>query len=139
MLIRCRRIDQKRSFLYFSSSSLKSEGINSEDIFFGRSGTLIVHPLIGLTSILHTNKPKQTTGQEIVDAGSSGQNAQTENMPSLGEYQAGTEKWIGLWKWPFKDDGIGLEGLGDCKALTNLNISFCKKLEKLPESKNTIH
>ena len=30
--------------------------------------------------------------QEIVDLGSSGQNAQTENMPSLGEYQAGTEK-----------------------------------------------
>ena len=30
--------------------------------------------------------------QEIVDLDSSGQNAQTENMPSLGEYQAGTEK-----------------------------------------------
>ena len=54
--------------------------------------------------------------QEIVDLGSSGQNAQTENMPSLGEYQAGTEKWIGLWKRPLKDDGIGLEGLGDCEC-----------------------
>ena len=30
--------------------------------------------------------------QEIVDLGSSGQNAQTENMPSLVEYQAGTEQ-----------------------------------------------
>ena len=30
--------------------------------------------------------------KEIVDPSSSGQNAQTENMPSLGEYQAGTEK-----------------------------------------------
>ena len=30
--------------------------------------------------------------QEIVDLDSGGQNAQTENMPSLGEYQAGTEK-----------------------------------------------
>jgi len=30
--------------------------------------------------------------QEIVDLGSSGQNAQTENMPSLGESQAATEK-----------------------------------------------
>ena len=47
---------------------LESEGINSDDIFFGRSGTLIVHPLIGMTSILHTNKPKQTTGGEIVEA-----------------------------------------------------------------------
>ena len=47
---------------------LESEGINSNDIFFGRAGTLIVHPLIGMTSILHTNKPKQTTGEEIVRA-----------------------------------------------------------------------
>ena len=30
--------------------------------------------------------------EEIVDLGSSGQNVQTENMPSLGEYQAGIEK-----------------------------------------------
>ena len=56
------------NMLHSHINLLKSEGINSEDIFFGRSGTLIVHPLIGLTSILHTNKPKQTTGQEIVDA-----------------------------------------------------------------------
>ena len=47
---------------------LKSEGINSEDIFFGRSGTLIVHPLIGLTSVIHTNRPIETTGEEIVEA-----------------------------------------------------------------------
>ena len=47
---------------------LKSEGINSEDIFFGRSGTLIVHPLIGLTSVIHTNRPMETTGEEIVEA-----------------------------------------------------------------------
>ena len=46
---------------------LESEGISSDDIFFGRSGTLITHPLIGMTSILHTNKPKQTTGREIVE------------------------------------------------------------------------
>jgi len=47
---------------------LESEGISSDDIFFGRSGTLITHPLIGMTSILHTNKPKKTTGEEIVEA-----------------------------------------------------------------------
>ena len=47
---------------------LKSEGINSEDIFFGRSGTLIVHPLIGLTSVIHTSRPIETTGEEIVEA-----------------------------------------------------------------------
>ena len=47
---------------------LKSEGIDSDDIFFGRSGTLIVHPLIGLTTIIHTNRPMQTTGEEIVEA-----------------------------------------------------------------------
>ena len=44
---------------------LESEGINSDDIFFGRSGTLIVHPLIGMTSILHTNTPKLTTGGAV--------------------------------------------------------------------------
>ena len=47
---------------------LESEGINDNDIFFGRSGTLITHPLIGMTSILHINKPKKTTGEEIVEA-----------------------------------------------------------------------
>ena len=47
---------------------LKSEGINSEDIFFGHSGTLIVHPLIGLTSVIHTSRPIETTGEEIVEA-----------------------------------------------------------------------
>ena len=47
---------------------LKSEGINSNDVFFGRSGTLIVHPMIGLTSVVHTKKPKDTTGEEIVKA-----------------------------------------------------------------------
>ena len=30
------------------------------------------------------------------------------------------------------------EGLGDCKALTNLNVSSCVLLEKLPESKKTV-
>ena len=30
------------------------------------------------------------------------------------------------------------EGLGDCKALTNLNISCCVQLEELPESKKTV-
>ena len=30
------------------------------------------------------------------------------------------------------------EGLGDCKALTNLNVRSCKRLEKLPESKKTV-
>ena len=25
------------------------------------------------------------------------------------------KKWIGLWKRPLKDDGLGLEGLGDCE------------------------
>ena len=30
------------------------------------------------------------------------------------------------------------EGLGDCKALTNLNVSYCEKLGKLPESKKTV-
>ena len=26
------------------------------------------------------------------------------------------KKWIGLWKRPLKDDGLGLEGLGDCEC-----------------------
>ena len=30
------------------------------------------------------------------------------------------------------------EGLGDCKALTNLKVCMCEKLEKLPESKKTV-
>ena len=30
------------------------------------------------------------------------------------------------------------EGLGDCKALTNLDVRWCEKLEKLPESKKTV-
>ena len=36
--------------------------------------------------------------------------------------------------WPFTMS----EGLGDCKALTNLNVINCTKLEKLPESKKTV-
>ena len=46
---------------------LKSQGMNKEEVFFGRSGTLIVHPLLGITSIVNTSKPRQTTGQNIVD------------------------------------------------------------------------
>jgi hypothetical protein len=26
------------------------------------------------------------------------------------------KKWIGLWKRPLKDDGLGLEGRGDCEC-----------------------
>ena len=47
---------------------LKSQGLNKDDIFFGRSGTLIVHPLIGIQSIIHTSKPKLTKGRDIVEA-----------------------------------------------------------------------
>ncbi len=45
---------------------LKSQGMNADDIFFGRSGTLLVHPLLGITSIVSTTKPRKTTGQYIV-------------------------------------------------------------------------
>ena len=37
-----------------------------------------------------------------------------------------------FWLYPIS------EGLGDCKALINLDVSWCKKLEKLPESKKTV-
>ena len=61
-------VNYNHNMLHSHIKLLKSEGINSEDIFFGRSGTLIVHPLIGLTSVIHTNRPIETTGEEIVEA-----------------------------------------------------------------------
>jgi len=54
--------------------------------------------------------------QEIVDLGSSGQNPQTENMPTWVSIRLEQKKWIGLWKRPLKDDGLGLEGRGDCEC-----------------------
>jgi len=47
--------------------TLESEGITSDDVFFGRSGTLIVHPLIGISSVSIIAKPTHITGQEIVE------------------------------------------------------------------------
>ena len=46
---------------------LESEGLSSDDVFFGRSGTLIVHPLVGITSVSLITKPRNTTGQDIVE------------------------------------------------------------------------
>ena len=46
--------------------TLESEGITSDDVFFGRSGTLIIHPLIGISSVSIIAKPRHITGQEIV-------------------------------------------------------------------------
>ena len=47
--------------------TLESEGITSDDVFFGRSGTLIIHPLIGISSVSIIAKPRNVTGQEIVE------------------------------------------------------------------------
>jgi len=47
--------------------TLESEGITSDDVFFGRSGTLIIHPLIGISSVSIMAKPRHITGQEIVE------------------------------------------------------------------------
>ena len=47
--------------------TLESEGITSDDVFFGRSGTLIIHPLIGISSVSIIAKPRHITGQEIVE------------------------------------------------------------------------
>ena len=47
--------------------TLKSEGITSDDVFFGRSGTLIIHPLIGISSVSIMAKPRHIRGQEIVE------------------------------------------------------------------------
>ena len=47
--------------------TLESEGITSDDVFFGRSGTLIIHPLIGITSVSIMAKPRHIRGQEIVE------------------------------------------------------------------------
>ena len=47
--------------------TLESEGITSDDVFFGRSGTLIIHPLIGISSVSIMAKPRNIRGQEIVE------------------------------------------------------------------------
>ena len=47
--------------------TLESEGITSDDVFFGRSGTLIIHPLIGITSVSIMAKPRHIRGREIVE------------------------------------------------------------------------
>ena len=47
--------------------TLESEGITSDDVFFGRSGTLIIHPLIGISSVSIMAKPRHIRGQEIVE------------------------------------------------------------------------
>jgi acyl-CoA synthetase (AMP-forming)/AMP-acid ligase II len=47
--------------------TLESEGITSDDVFFGRSGTLIIHPLIGISSVSIMAKPRHISGQEIVE------------------------------------------------------------------------
>ena len=47
--------------------TLESEGITSNDVFFGRSGTLIIHPLIGISSVSIMAKPRHIRGQEIVE------------------------------------------------------------------------
>ena len=52
--------------LHSHLQALRSEGINDQDVFYGRGGTLIVHPLIGSSSVLHLSSPKQTTGPDIV-------------------------------------------------------------------------
>jgi len=52
--------------LHSHLQALRSEGINDHDVFYGRGGTLIVHPLIGSSSILNLSSPKQTTGLDIV-------------------------------------------------------------------------
>ena len=44
--------------------TLESEGITSDDVFFGRSGTLIIHPLIGISSVSIMAKPRHIRGQE---------------------------------------------------------------------------
>ena len=52
--------------LHSHLQALRSEGINDQDVFYGRGGTLIVHPLIGSSSVLNMSSPKQTTGLDIV-------------------------------------------------------------------------
>ncbi|MAC97174.1 MAG: hypothetical protein CL971_01845 [Euryarchaeota archaeon] len=52
--------------LHSHLQALRSEGINDQDVFYGRGGTLIVHPLIGSSSVLNLSSPKQTTGLDIV-------------------------------------------------------------------------
>ena len=52
--------------LHSHLQALRSEGINDQDVFYGRGGTLIVHPLIGSSSVLNISSPKQTTGLDIV-------------------------------------------------------------------------
>lgn len=47
--------------------TLESEGITSDDVFFGRSGTLIIHPLIGISSVSIMARPRHIRGQEIVE------------------------------------------------------------------------
>ena len=47
--------------------TLESEGFTSDDVFFGRSGTLIIHPLIGISSVSIMAKPRHIRGQEIVE------------------------------------------------------------------------
>jgi acyl-CoA synthetase (AMP-forming)/AMP-acid ligase II len=45
---------------------LESQGFTDRDVFYGRGGTLIVHPLIGMTSVVNMTSPKQTLGHNIV-------------------------------------------------------------------------
>ena len=52
--------------LHSHLQALRSEGINDHDVFYGRGGTLIVHPLIGASSVLNFSSPKQTTGLDVV-------------------------------------------------------------------------
>ena len=52
--------------LHSHLQTLRSEGIDDQDVFYGRGGTLIVHPIIGSSSVLNLSSPKQTSGFDIV-------------------------------------------------------------------------
>ena len=52
--------------LHSHLQTLVSEGIDDQDVFYGRGGTLIVHPIIGSSSVLNLSSPKQTSGFDIV-------------------------------------------------------------------------
>jgi len=52
--------------LHSHLQALRSEGINDQDVFYGRGGTLIVNPLIGSSSVLNMSSPKHTAGLDIV-------------------------------------------------------------------------
>lgn len=54
------------SMLHSHLKVLHSQGLTDRDIFYGRGGTLLVHPILGITSIVNMSSPKQTTGIDIV-------------------------------------------------------------------------